>query len=126
MNPDLTVDEKKQINTIKTQNLAVLALIIASSISIYINNGNIDMIINKENSHFSEEYILKLAKTSSIIVWIVSIYFVILNIDTYQKEKTKANASFLSASLFALSASSLRLFTIFGNSNGEITSEDIE
>lgn len=126
MNPDLTIDEKKQINTIKTQNLAVLALIIASSISIYINNGNIDMIINKENSHFSEKYILKLAKTSSIIVWIVSIYFVILNIDTYQKEKTKANASFLSASLFALSASSLRLFTIFDNSNGEITSEDIE
>lgn len=126
MHNKLTSEEKQEIKTIKTQNLAIFALIVASSISIHINNGSIDMIINKENSTFSEEYILNLAKISSIIVWIVSIYFAILNIDTYQTEKTKANASFLSASLLALSASSIRLFTIFSNSNSNVTSEDIE
>lgn len=126
MKVNLTEEEQTRIKNIKTQNLAIFSLIVASSISIYINYGNIDMIIYKEDSSFTQKSILNLAKISSIIVWIVSIYFVILNINTYQNEKTKANASFLSASLLALSASSIRLFTLFSNDNLDVTSEDIE
>lgn len=126
MKVNLTEEEQTRIKNIKTQNLAIFSLIVASSISIYINYGNIDMIIYKEDSSFTQKSILNLAKISSIIVWIVSIYFVILNINTYQSEKTKANASFLSASLLALSASSIRLFTLFSNDNLDVTSEDIE
>lgn len=126
MKVNLTEEEQTRIKNIKTQNLAIFSLIVASSISIYINYGNIDMIIYKEDSSFTQKSILNLAKISSIIVWIVSIYFVILNINTYQNEKTKANASFLSASLLALSASSIRLFTLFSNDDLDVTSEDIE
>lgn len=125
MNNQLTTDEIKEIKSLKTQNLAIFSLIVASGISIHINNGDIDMIINKENSTFTEEKIDTLAKISNIIIWIAAIYFTILNIKAYEKEKTKTNASFLAAALLALNASSIRLFTILNNNRLEIAADDL-
>ncbi len=84
------------------------------------------MIVNKENSKFSEELITKIAKTSSLIFWFSSIYFTLLNYSVYQKEKTKTNASFLVAAFLALQASSIRVFVLFSQKDiSDLSSEDI-
>ncbi|MBQ8293571.1 MAG: hypothetical protein IJX78_07230 [Bacilli bacterium] len=122
----MTNEEINRIRSLKTQNFVIFMLIIASSMSIYINNGQIDLIINQENSKYSEELLSKIAKISSIIFWLSAIYFTILNYNTYQKEKTKTNASFLLAAFLALQASSIRVFVLFNIDNStNLSSEDI-
>ncbi len=121
----LSTDELQQIRSLQTQNIAVCSLIIASTLSIKINNAQIDMIINRENSQYTKEYTDKLGKISNIIIWITAIYFTILTIEAYNKEKTKTNASFLSAAILALEASSIRLSTILKYPNTDISSDDI-
>ena len=87
-------------------------------------NTPIDLIINKENSKFTQQDLLNISKISATIVWIVSIYFTILLYQNYEKEKTKNNSSFLAASFLALSASSIRLFTIF-NTKTDVEADEI-
>ena len=113
MENTLTSEELKQIKTIKSQNIAIYFILFSTFLSLQVNNGNIDLIINKENSKFTQQDLLNISKISATIVWIVSIYFTILLYQNYEKEKTKNNSSFLAASFLALSASSIRLFTIF-------------
>ena len=112
MENELTSEELKQIKTIKSQNIAIYFILFSTFLSLQVNNGNIDLIINKENSKFTQQDLLNISKISATIVWIVSIYFTILLYQNYEKEKTKNNSSFLAASFLALSASSTRLFTI--------------
>lgn len=124
MENNLTTEEIQQIKAIKTQNVAVYFILFSTFLSLQVNNGNIDLIINKENAKLSEQDLLNISKLSATIVWIVSIYFTIILYQTYEKEKTKNNSSFLAASFLALSASTIRLNTIF-NINTDIEADDI-
>lgn len=124
MENNLTTEEIQQIKAIKTQNVAVYFILFSTFLSLQVNNGNIDLIINKENAKLSEQNLLSISKLSATIVWIVSIYFTIILYQTYEKEKTKNNSSFLAASFLALSASTIRLNTIF-NINTDIEADDI-
>jgi hypothetical protein len=121
----MTDEEIKAINNLKIQQIFVYSLILASGISVYINNGQIDLIKNKEKAKVTPQELYKIGRTASIIVWIASIYFLITNFDTYNKEKTKQNASFLTAAFLAFQASSIRLNTVINNPIDNITSEDI-
>lgn len=124
MENNLTTEEIQQIKAIKTQNVAVYFILFSTFLSLQVNNGNIDLIVNKENAKLSEQDLLNISKLSATIVWIVSIYFTIILYQTYEKEKTKNNSSFLAASFLALSASTIRLNTIF-NINTDIEADDI-
>jgi hypothetical protein len=124
MENELTCEEIKQIKTIKNQNIAVYCIIFSTFLSLQVNNGNIDLIINKENSKFTQKDLLNISKVSATIIWIVSIYFTIILYQNYEKEKTKNNSSFLAASFLALSASSTRLFTIL-NTKTDVEADEI-
>ena len=124
MENTLTSEELKQIKAIKSQNIAIYFILFSTFLSLQVNNGNIDLIINKENSKFTQQDLLNISKISATIVWIVSIYFTILLYQNYEKEKTKNNSSFLAASFLALSASSIRLFTIF-NTKTDVEADEI-
>ena len=50
----MTIEEIKAVKNLKTQQIFVYSLIFASGLSIYINNGQIDLIINKENASVTE------------------------------------------------------------------------
>ena len=126
MKSNLTIEEITQIKTIKNQNVAVMLLLLSTSLSLYVNNGNIDLIINKENSSYTQEELLKISTFSATIVWLVSIYFTIILYQNYEKEKTKNNSSFLAASFLGLSASSIRLYTILNTKpNTSVEADDI-
>lgn len=120
----LNQEEIKQIKTIKSQNIAIYFILFSTFLSLQVNNGNIDLIINKENAKFTQKDLLNISKISATIVWIVSIYFTILLYQNYEKEKTKNNSSFLAASFLALSASSTRLFTIL-NTKTDVEADEI-
>lgn len=120
----LNNEEIKQIKTIKSQNIAIYFILFSTFLSLQVNNGNIDLIINKENAKFTQKDLLNISKISATIVWIVSIYFTILLYQNYEKEKTKNNSSFLAASFLALSASSTRLFTIL-NTKTDVEADEI-
>lgn len=120
----LNNEEIKQIQTIKSQNIAIYFILFSTFLSLQVNNGNIDLIINKENAKFTQKDLLNISKISATIVWIVSIYFTILLYQNYEKEKTKNNSSFLAASFLALSASSTRLFTIL-NTKTDVEADEI-
>lgn len=127
----MTSEEIKAVKNLKTQQIFVYSLIFASGLSIYINNGQIDLIVNKENASVTEQELYNVGRTSSIIVWIASVYFLISNYATYNQEKTKRNASFLLAAFLAFQASTIRLKTVLNtqiNNNGvdvDLSSQDI-
>lgn len=121
----MTNEEIKAIKNLKVQEIFVYSLIFASSLSIYINKGQIDLIVNKENAHVTPKELYNIGKTSTIIVWIASVYFLISNFDSYNQEKTKQTASFLSAAFLAFQASSIRLYTVLNNPVDDISSQDI-
>ena len=121
----MTAEEMKAIQNLKVQQIFVYSLIFASSLSIYINNGQIDLIKNKENASVTPKELYNTGKTATIIVWISSIYFLISNYDSYNKEKTKQNASFLTAAFLAFQASSIRLYSVLTNPVDDISSQDI-
>ena len=121
----MTNEEIKAIKRLQTSQIFVYSLIFASSLSIYINEGQIDLIKNKENAHVTPKELYNVGKTATIIVWISSIYFLITNFDTYNKEKTKQNASFLTSAFLAFQASSIRLHTVLSNPVDDISSQDI-
>jgi hypothetical protein len=121
----MTNEEIKAIKSLKTSQIFVYSLIFASSLSIYINNGQIDLIKNKENASVTPQELYNIGKTATIIVWIASIYFLIANFDSYNKEKTKQNASFLAAAFLAFQASSIRLSSVLNNPVDDISSQDI-
>lgn len=121
----MTNEEIMAIKNLKVQEIFVYSLIFASSLSIYINKGQIDLIINKENASVTPKELYNIGKTSTIIVWIASVYFLITNFDSYNKEKTKQTASFLSAAFLAFQASSIRLYTVLNNPVDDISSQDI-
>ena len=58
MENELTCEEIKQIKTIKNQNIAVYCILFSTFLSLQVNNGNIDLIINKENSKFTQKDLL--------------------------------------------------------------------
>ncbi len=121
----MTTEEIKAIKNLKIQQIFVYSLIFASGLSIYINNGQIDLIKNKENAKVTPVELYNIGKNATIIVWISSIYFLITNLDSYNKEKTKQNASFLAAAFLAFQASSIRLYSVLENPVDNISSQDI-
>lgn len=126
METNLTNEELQQIKAIKNQNVAVMLLLLSTSLSLYVNTGNIDLIIKKDNSSFTQEELLKISTFSATIIWLVSIYFTIILYQNYEKEKTKNNSSFLAASFLGLSASSIRLYTLLNTKpNTTVESDDI-
>ena len=126
METNLTNEELQQIKAIKNQNVAVMLLLLSTSLSLYVNTGNIDLIIKKDNSSFTQEELLKISIFSATLIWLVSIYFTIILYQNYEKEKTKNNSSFLAASFLGLSASSIRLYTLLNTKpNTSVESDDI-
>ena len=126
METNLTNEELQQIKAIKNQNVAVMLLLLSTSLSLYVNTGNIDLIIKKDNSSFTQEELLKISIFSATLIWLVSIYFTIILYQNYEKEKTKNNSSFLAASFLGLSASSIRLYTLLNTKpNTTVESDDI-
>ena len=126
METNLTNEELQQIKAIKNQNVAVMILLLSTSLSLYVNTGNIDLIIKKGNSSFTQEELLKISIFSATLIWLVSIYFTIILYQNYEKEKTKNNSSFLAASFLGLSASSIRLYTLLNTKpNTTVESDDI-
>ena len=100
-----------EINAINIQTAFIGALLFAISLNLYASLGYKDLLINGQNSKFTQKKLYKIALLSANITLIVTIYFLILAYETYQKDKTNANFNYYMASVLSFSAQTIRLST---------------
>lgn len=119
-------EESSKLKTINTTIVFSSAFLAAMGITLYILFGQRDMIINGENSKFTEEKLYRLGILASGIFLIGLIYFEILAIEQYNKTKSEDDANYLTAATLSLTAQIIRFFTLYNSKNdSEVNAEDI-
>lgn len=117
---------QNNINQINTSISFNAAMFFAVGLTLYIQLGQKDMMINGKYSRFTREKLYRLSVLASGIFLIAVIYFEILSIETFENNKTKENANYLNAATLSLFAQSIRYNTLVNtNQNQEINPEDI-
>ena len=80
---------EKQVSQINGQLIALFFILGSVIATIYLTFGYKDLLINEENSSFNKEELGKIAEYSSLVFFIVAIYFLILAFDNKKKKKMK-------------------------------------
>lgn len=112
-----------QVGRYKNQIIAIVFVMLALLISIYVLNILIRITKNGDQNNEYQEVIRK-SQISSLIVLLASLYFAYVAYETYKKSETKANLSFLIAVILVTIAAFIRFITI--TNNGDVTgAEDI-
>lgn len=114
-----------QINQINTQIAFTSALLFAISLNIYTSIAYKDLLINQNQSQFTIKKIYKISVLSANITLVVTIYFLIITYIDYESEPSISSKNFLLASIFSLSAQSLRTYTLLKYPNEIFGVEDI-
>ncbi len=114
---------KEQIGRYKNQIIAIIFVILALLISIYVLNILIRIAkYGDRNNEYKD--VIKKSQIASLIILITTLYFAYVAYDTYKKSETKANFNFLVAVIFVTIAAFIRFITI--TNNGDVTgAEDV-
>lgn len=114
---------KKQVSQYRNQIIAIIFVILALLISIYVINTfiRITKYGDKNNEYKSA---IEKSKISALIILITTLYFAFIAYDAYKKDSTNTNLNYLIAVILVLIAAFMRFFTILDY--GQVTgAEDI-
>lgn len=115
------MDEEKSeaIRQYKNQIIAVIFVILSLIISLFVLFDLIKIVRYGDKDNKLQKSTILRSEIASLIIVITTFYFAYLAYKTYKKSPTKANFTFLVASLLTLIAALMRFITI-------INSEDVE
>ena len=114
-----------ELNQLSNQSIFTSALIVASSINLYIIHMYKDILINKTNSKYNRNQIYSLAILASNIFLIVTIYFLIEAYDAYSNNKNTANYNYYLAAVLSFTAQSIRVNTLYKYPETILQTQDI-
>lgn len=116
---------EQQVSQINGQLIALFFILGSVIATIYLTFGYKDLLINEKNSSFNKEELGKIAEYSSLVFFIVAIYYLILAFDNYENEKNEANLNYLIAANLALGASGIRYYQISKQPSSVEGAEDV-
>ena len=118
-------NNENTINQLNIQTLFTSALIFASSLNVVIINMYKDILINKKKSKYTTTQIYDLAVFVANIFLVVTIYFLILSYEAYEKNESKANLNYYMAAVLSFAAQSIRINTLYKYPETIIGTQDI-
>ena len=104
-----------EVDNVNTQIAFTSALLFSVSIGLYALYGYRDILINKQNSKFSNKYLYELGLLSAMISLLVTKYFFIISDEKYENKSSSENFNSYMAATLSLLAQSIRVNTQLKN-----------